>query len=157
MEPSLQQPRWDAKEVAENAWAQSVSLDSALLDASNELISINGVGRAQLSQKYLRRFCVMFKITGYKNQKQDQIMQLIVRKVQATALENMLYLDEDLVETALRPSSEAQGQDHIAGTGEDDSTEDDVADNNNQQSITSAHNDNESSPNTRAKARATAL
>jgi hypothetical protein len=84
-------------------------------------------------------------------------MQLIVRRVQATALENVLYPDKDLVESALCPSSEARGQDHIAGTGEDDSTEDDVADNNNQQSITSAHNDNESSPNTRAKARATAL
>ena len=84
-------------------------------------------------------------------------MQLIVRRVQATALENMLYPDEDLVETALCPLSEARGQDHIAGTGEDNSTEDDVADNNNQQSITSPHNDNESLPNTRAKARATAL
>jgi hypothetical protein len=96
-------------------------------------------------------------LAGYKNQKRDQIMQLIVRRVQATALENRLYPDEDLVETALRPSSEARGQDHIAGTGEDNSTEDDVADNNNQQSITSPHNDNESLPNTRAKARATAL
>ncbi len=78
---------------------------------------------------------------------------MIVRRVQATALENiMLYPDEDLVETAL-PSSEAQGQDHIAGIKEDNSTEDAAADDNNQQSITSPHNDNnESSPNTRATA-----
>jgi hypothetical protein len=142
MEQSLQQRR-DAKELAENVWAQSLSLDSVLLDASNELISINGVSRAQLSQKYLRRFCVMFKITGYKNQKRDQIMQLIVRRVQATALENMLYPDEDL-ETGVLPLSEAaRGQDHIDGAGEDDSTEDAADDDDNQQSVAAAADDDD--------------
>ena len=56
-----------SKDKAINTWATTSKLESVQLDAkSSDTVSINGLLRHLLTQKHLRRFCVMFRVTGYK-------------------------------------------------------------------------------------------
>ena len=86
-----------AREGAINVWAESItSVESVLLNAaSNDIISINGLGQHSLTQRHLRRFCVKFRISGYKNKKRKETMQLIVRRTRSEAVEKMLYPEDD--------------------------------------------------------------
>ena len=85
-----------SRDEAINAWATTLTLDSVQLDAeSSDIISINGLLRHLLTQKHLRRFCVMFRVTGYKNKKREETIQLIVRRIRSEAVEKMLYPEDD--------------------------------------------------------------
>ena len=53
-----------------------MNLDSVTLNAELKgiVLSINGLGINVLTMVHLRRFCVIYRISGYKNKKQEEIM-----------------------------------------------------------------------------------
>ncbi len=84
------------KEEAINAWTELMSLNSVILNAeSNGIVSINGLGINVLTMVHLRRFCVMYRISGYKNKKREETIQLIVRRMRSEAIEKALYPEDD--------------------------------------------------------------
>ncbi len=79
-----------------NTWATTLALDSVQLDAeSSNIVSINGLLQHLLTQKHLRRFCVVFRVIGYKNKKREETIQLIVCRIQSEAVEKMLFREDD--------------------------------------------------------------
>ncbi len=83
------------KEEAINAWAELLTLNTVILNAeSNGIVSINGLGINLLTMVHLRRFCVMFRISGYKNRKREETIQLIVRRMRSEAIEKVLYPED---------------------------------------------------------------
>jgi hypothetical protein len=87
-------PVLSSREEAINAWAATITLDSVQLnEESSDIVAINGLLRHLLTQKHLRRFCVMFTISGYKNKKREETIQLIVRRMRSEAIEKILYSD----------------------------------------------------------------
>jgi hypothetical protein len=56
-------PVLSSREEAINAWAATLTLDCVQLnEESSDIVAINGLLRHLLTQKHLRRFCVMFTI-----------------------------------------------------------------------------------------------
>ena len=85
-----------ARDEAINAWAEKMTLDTVVLTtASNDVVSINGLCKDKLTMKHLRRFCVIHRISGYKNKKRDETIQLIVLRMRSQAIEKLLYPDDD--------------------------------------------------------------
>jgi hypothetical protein len=73
-----------ARDKAINAWAEKMTLDTVVLTtASNDVVSINGLCKDKLTMKHLRRFCVIHRISGYKNKKRDETIQLIVLRMRS--------------------------------------------------------------------------
>jgi hypothetical protein len=83
------------KEEAINAWAEQMTLNTVFLNAeSNGVVSINGLGINVMTMVHLRRFCVMFRIAGYKNKKREETIQLIVRRMRSEAIEKAMYPED---------------------------------------------------------------
>lgn len=57
---------------------------------------------------HLRRFCVMFTISGYKNKKREETIQLIVWRMQSEAIEKVLYPEDADSEDILQGRTHAE-------------------------------------------------
>ncbi len=83
------------KEEALNAWAEQMTLNTVILNVeSNGIVSFNGLGINVMTMVHLRRFCVMFRISGYKNKKREETIQLIVRRMRSEAIEKAMYPED---------------------------------------------------------------
>jgi hypothetical protein len=154
-----------ARDKAVSAWAKKITLDTVVLTAaSNDIVSINGLHKDKLTMKHLRRFCVIHRISGYKNKKRDETIQLIVLRMRSQAIEKLLYPDDgdppadknddhpyndadsDVVDTAVVPQYQ-----HDTSSDEEDhlSTSSSVV-----PQVTAVLQPEASSPTTRAMARA---
>lgn len=110
-----------AKEEAINAWAERITLNTVVLNPeSNGIVSINGLSINLLTMVHLRRFCVRFRISGYKNRKREETIQLIVRRMRSEVMERALYPEEESDISQGRANTELPLEDNVR---EDDQQE----------------------------------
>jgi hypothetical protein len=68
-----------SRDEAINTWASTLTLDSVQLDAeSSNIVLMNGLLQHLLTQKHLRSFCVMLRVTGNKNKGKRPFSSLFV-------------------------------------------------------------------------------
>jgi hypothetical protein len=92
------------------------------LDDNGDIIMIRQLSIAKCTVPLLRRICVRFKVSGYKNQNKETTVGLLKNLVQRDSLKNNMYNDdEDSVSTYISGSSQerARDKDTQPGTGRD--------------------------------------
>ena len=101
-----------------------------MVSDDGDIIQIRHLPVAKCTVALLRRICVKFKISGYKNLNKERTLALLRNLVRREALKNNIYNDGS-ASTSSEASVEEFGQDVNEEDGRDDdpdSTEDDDAD-----------------------------
>ena len=112
-EDTSSSPVEDRAKMIENFVKDLVVNRDFKLDDNGDIIMIRQLSVAKCTFPLLRRICVRFKVSGYKNQNKESTLGLLKNLVvQRDSLKNNMYNDdEDSVSTYISGSSQERARD----------------------------------------------
>ena len=83
------------KDAEFERWLELTRIEDVKINEGDRLVFIMGVNVSKITMKVLRRFCVKYSISGYKNKTIEVTWQLIVEHVKGRKVDKTMYKEDD--------------------------------------------------------------